>query len=103
MKFTEERLKMREIEAKKKFWETVFEEFCGIHYKDILKMSYNGSAIDSFIQEIYEDFDSRICKNCKWYQNEVCVNDESLLCCEFTDEFFGCKLFKDRKVKDGDR
>ena len=46
---------MNSREAIKYFWETTFEDFCGIHYKDILKMSYRGSAIDSFIKRIYDD------------------------------------------------
>jgi len=34
-----------------------------------------------------------ICKNCKWYQDEVCVNGDSPLCAEFVSEDFGCVLF----------
>ena len=46
-----------------------------------------------------EEFDSRICKNCKWYLDEVCVNDESPLCADFVSETYGCVYFE-RKINE---
>ncbi len=39
------------------------------------------------------------CKNCKWLQDEVCVNSSSLMCCEFMTDDESCDKFE-KKVED---
>ena len=49
------------------------------------------------IDEIYDDFESRVCKNCFYYFEETCVCDESPLVTEIVDENYGCNKFKRRE------
>jgi len=37
------------------------------------------------------------CRNCKWHQDEVCVNDESRLVAEFVSVDDICKLWEIEK------
>ena len=47
------------------------------------------------IDRIYDDFESMVCRNCKWYtKEEVCVRDDSLLCCEFVHPELWCNKFE---------
>ena len=49
--------------------------------------------VELIINSIFDDFESRLCKNCKWHQEDICVNGDSPLCAEFVDETYGCVLF----------
>jgi len=51
------------------------------------------------VKEIYDDFESRICKNCKYYEEypSVCCNADSPLCAGVTKEDFGCNEFEIRE------
>ena len=44
--------------------------------------------------DFYNEFESRTCKNCKWNQESVCTNSDSLLCADFIDDEFGCIVFE---------
>ena len=57
---------------------------------------YPDSA-ERIIKEIYDDFESRVCKNCFYYFEETCVCDESPLVTEIVDENYGCNKFKRRE------
>ena len=57
------------------------------------------SWANTIVDKIFADFESRLCKNCKWYQDEVCVNGDSPLCAEFVSEDFGCVLFDEKNEK----
>lgn len=52
--------------------------------------------VTKFVEEIY-DAESGTCENCKHYQCEVCVNDESPLCADFVSNDFGCNKFEPRE------
>lgn len=53
--------------------------------------------VTNLVNEIYEDFDNRICKNCKWINNDmVCDNKESLLFDCRVKTTAGCNSFKRR-------
>ena len=59
-------------EARKLFWEQTFKKTFPYDYDKILKMSYHGSEIDSFINKIYDSIGS--CKTCKYsilFDNEL--------------------------------
>jgi len=60
---------MNRIDAKKEFWEKTFKETFPTmdDYNKVLKMSYYGSAIDNFINKIYDDIEYKICENCKFF------------------------------------
>lgn len=54
--------------------------------------------VEDLINQIYDDFDSRICKNCKYWQD---YTDTLSICCNGTLEFriatpknFGCNKFE---------
>jgi hypothetical protein len=49
------------------------------------------------INEIYDDFESRVCKNCFYYFEGTCVCDESPLVTEIVDENYGCNKFKEKR------
>jgi len=87
---------MTREEAKKRFWEDggVFSKMFMYCLKSVLKCPYKGREIDIFIDEIYDDFESRICKNCEYYKNGICVCDNSLLVAYAVDKDFGCNKFK---------
>ena len=57
---------------------------------------YPDSAV-RIIKEIYDDFESRVCKNCFYYFEETCVCDESPLVTEIVDENYGCNKFKRKR------
>ncbi len=54
------------------------------------------NAVDELIDKIYNDFESRICGNCEFYEkyNSVCCNGDSPLCSEVVDKNFGCNEFE---------
>ena len=49
----------------------------------------------SIIQEIYDEFENRKCRTCKWWQDEICVNGDSPLCSEFIVDNFCCNLWEE--------
>ena len=66
--------------------------------------------LEYFIDEIYDDFESRVCKNCKYFnEDEGCTNELNTL--KFKDMFgkweeplylenmknFGCNRFEKKK------
>jgi len=50
-------------------------------------------TIGQIIDQIYDDLESQICKNCEYYLHEVCCNDSSPLCADFVSETYGCNVF----------
>jgi len=62
--------------------------------EDIIKIEWYSELID----EIYNDFDNRICKNCIYFKKQknlsVCSNVLSRV--NLTEETFGCNKFKKR-------
>lgn len=48
------------------------------------------------LDEVYNDFENRICKNCKYYEeySSVCCNGDSPLCADVVDKDFGCNKFE---------
>jgi len=90
---------MTREEAKKLFWKKggVFEKTFMYCLDKVLKLPYRGSEVDVFIDRIYDDFESRVCKNCLYYFKETCVCDESPLVTEIVDENYGCNKFERRK------
>ena len=55
------------------------------------------AMIKQLINEIYDDFESRVCKNWFYYFEETCVCDESPLVTEIVDENYGCNKFKRKR------
>ena len=61
---------------------------------------YYASYSKNLINEIYDNFDNRICKNCKYFGYNACYNDNI---CDtngdyiITEEDFGCNRFKREK------
>jgi len=62
--------------------------------------------VDELISQIYNDFENRLCKNCKWkhkgqYEDEFwCVNPKNSIIAEdgmFVTEDFGCNRFERNK------
>jgi len=101
---------MTREEAKKEFWKEggVFENLFKYCFDKVLKLPYKGSVVDVFIDKIYDNFESKICKNCKYYNSayKVCENKRNIQPFEidteyvnmFTDDDFGCNRFE-RKEK----
>jgi len=61
---------------------------------------------EDIVDEIYNNFESRICKNCKWihkgqYEGEFwCINPKNSIIAEdgmFVNENFGCNRFERRE------
>ena len=44
---------------------------------------------NEIIDKIYDDFESRICKNCKHYESDWCCDNAFVV-----DEIFGCNRFE---------
>ena len=79
---------------------------------DALAKSINGKLVDysdvsHLIDAVYNDFNSRICKNCKYYEikenyrNKVCVLIDDKMSEHYMGYFmpqpnFGCNRFKRR-------
>ena len=63
------------------------------------KISKN--LVNIHINQIYDDFENRICKNCLFYKDNICCNGDSYLRAEPVDEDFGCVLFKRRENERG--
>ena len=83
------------------FWVKTFKAvFCNMNdYATVLKMSYHGSEIDSFIDNICDEYENRTCNNCKHGTEE---DGDSYSCSIVGDLFnsevslpsdFGCSRF----------
>lgn len=67
---------MNRKEAKKEFWDSTFKElFCmGLDYERVIKMPYKGSAVDKWIDKIYDEIEKNeklkehSCSNCKHFK-----------------------------------
>jgi len=66
-------------------------------------------TIECFIRSIYNDFESRTCKNCKFYTDSMCMNHEVDSMADSVpemtdninvDETFGCNRFEEKLVKE---
>ena len=55
------------------------------------------SEVEEIINKIYDDFESRICKNCIHYdkKDKVCI----LLDMGVLNNTFGCKAFEQKEIK----
>lgn len=53
--------------------------------------------IHDVVDKIYDDFESRICENCKFYEKNpnICCNSNSRLWAEVVDNNFGCNQFEE--------
>jgi len=101
---------MTREEAKREFWKKngVFERLFEYCFDRVLKLPYKGRVIDIFIDKIYDDIESRTCKNCIYYNPEtnLCLNQDlqnKELGVLFMppSKSFGCNKFK-RKVDEQD-
>ena len=45
------------------------------------------------VDKIYDDFAAQQCLHCNYFQEDICCNSDSPLCCEFVSEDFGCNQF----------
>ncbi|MCT7551947.1 hypothetical protein N5T67_03750 [Aliarcobacter butzleri] len=56
----------------------------------------NGIPMQNVIEAIaeLETLQNRSCSNCKYYHDEVCCNDNSLLCADFVNENFYCNKWE---------
>ena len=78
----------------------VFKIFDGENLNDGILVVAPGLIVD-LIDRIYDDFESRICKNCKYYNNGNCpiLQGASVkYVLDWLDETFGCNKFE-RKEK----
>ena len=78
---------MKRDDAKKHFWtdtddfgESVAKRFGDINYEKIFTGYYIGSEIDKFIDKIYDYFENRSCKSCKYFTSSLNTNKYD--CCE---------------------
>ena len=53
----------------------------------------SGNLTHKFVLDIVDDYTSRLCKNCKWYKEDICCNGDSPLCAEFVNDTYGCVFF----------
>lgn len=44
--------------------------------------------------KLYDDFETRTCENCKYNNDEVCVNDESPMLADFVSSRLWCDCFE---------
>ncbi len=51
-------------------------------------------TMDNFIARIYDDFESELCKNCRFYSQDYCVNKKSISYGYQTYDEYGCNRFK---------
>jgi len=95
---------MTRKEAKKEFWKEggVFEEMFEYCFDKILKLPYKGSVVDAFIDKIYDDLESRVCKNCSKYKDGECrIFQGAKFKCTLdilNNKNFGCNKFE-RRIK----
>jgi len=79
-----------EVNVEEGWWETsTGEEFGSAKLKEMQKL----------VKEIYDDFESRNCTNCRWIKDEVCVNDNSRLVADFVTKDDVCKNWEARDVE----
>jgi len=66
---------MTREEAKRYFEEYQTDDYDNAYGKrEIIKMSEYKEIID----KIYDDFESKVCKNCKWFDGRMyCLNEEN--------------------------
>ena len=60
------------------------------------------SNMEETLNEVYDDFESRLCKNCKWYiydtyfdseHKDCAANNQAQSVVSFPPEDFGCNKF----------
>ena len=61
-----------------------------------------GSPIDCPINEIYDDFESRVCKNCIFWVDDLsnmkmCNRSDGIACKVYTKKDDGCNKFEPKK------
>ena len=59
------------------------------NYEDVIVVS----NVHHLLDKIYADMAAQTCSECKWWQDEVCVNGDSPLCSDFTVGKYGCNLW----------
>jgi len=72
-----------------------------IEYIDGQKEFQIGSfKVHKLINKIFDNFESRVCKNCDFYAEfeGVCINGDIPLCSDIVERTFGCNEFE-RKEK----
>jgi len=76
------------------------EEMIRKAYK-IASMPNDDTSLKELIDEIYEEFESRVCANCEYLRMfDICNNIDSYAYdCHISDLEFGCNKFE--RVKDG--
>ena len=64
-----------------------------------LKIAWLNGAFVEKNNEIYNDFESRICKNCKYFIKDkfVCCNSKAPTIVQINDVSFGCSKFERRE------
>lgn len=65
------------------------------HNKHIRYIKYSEELINKAIEEL-EALQNRSCNNCKYNKDEVCCNDNSLLCADFVNENFCCNKWESK-------
>ena len=70
--------------------------------KGELDSRLDNSLLIELIDDIFDDFENRNCKNCKWFDCERCVFMKNYLMnadeCFLVDEDFGCNRFEKLEV-----
>ena len=51
------------------------------------------------IDMVYNDFENAKCGNCKWLQDEVCVNSYSLMCSDYPNIEMMCNKYEKNKME----
>lgn len=75
-------------------------ELLKVVYEDCLEWENKGFATTYSTHELnlaiaeLEALENRSCSNCKYYHDEVCCNDNSLLCADFVNENFCCNKWE---------
>ena len=85
---------MNREEAKNQFSNELLERAMGFK-KGKLKIG----AVYKIIDDIYDDFESRTCKNCKYFIKDkfVCCNSKAPTIVQINDDSFGCSKFERRE------
>ena len=84
---------MTREEAKNQFSNELLKRALGFK-KGKLKIG----AVYKIIDDIYNDFENRTCKNCRYFDYEkfICFNGKAPSILHINEDYFGCNKFKRR-------
>lgn len=57
-------------------------------------------VVAEMLYDTISRYENRTCKTCNWCIDEICVNDKSLLCADFVNDYFCCNKWRAKNERD---